>query len=97
MNMTAVDAGLANERTTLAWQRTALAIAAGGAILGRLTFGRLGFLAFAILALAITLSLCAFCESQGRSRRPRRGRATLALSSATALLAAVEALALAAH
>ncbi|MFC9553789.1 DUF202 domain-containing protein [Rhodococcus sp. NPDC056960] len=101
MNATDADTGLADERTSLAWQRTALAVAAGGALFGRLTFARLGIVALTVLVFAIALSLCALHESGTRYRRHERqargGRTTLTLSTATSLLAAIEAVALTTH
>ena len=43
-----MDPGVGNERTALAWQRTALALVAGSAILTRLTFDRLGAVALMV-------------------------------------------------
>lgn len=91
------DAGAANERTALAWQRTALGALAGAAVLARLTVDRLG--AAALVGLAATLPVCVwlFVEGRGRYRRdpglvrrpaPRGGRAPLAL--AVAVLASTE-------
>lgn len=98
------DAGLSNERTALAWQRTALSLVAGAAILGRLTFSRLGFVAVVLLGAAVLLCLWVFAESRWRyvqqlGRRPRArgrgGRAALSLTAATCLIALTEVAALA--
>lgn len=99
----AADVGLANERTALAWQRTALSLAAAAAILGRLTFTRVGFLAVAVLGVALLLCGWVFTESRWRyhqhsgvrsRRQPRGGRATLALATAAILIALTELVAL---
>lgn len=93
------DPGLGNERTALAWQRTALALVAGSAILARLTFDRLGVLALVSVVVALPLSVWVLVESRGRyahdagvrrRRRPRGGRAPAALTVATAVLALTE-------
>lgn len=95
----ALDSALPNERTALAWQRTALSLMAGAAIMGRLTFGRLGYVALVVLAVAAVLSLWVFIESRRRYAqrlghrtrpRPRGGRAPLFLTLALALIAVTE-------
>jgi uncharacterized membrane protein YidH (DUF202 family) len=100
----ASDPGLSNERTALAWQRTALSLTAGAAILGRLTFDRIGYLAVLMLAVAIVLCLWVFVESRWRYAqhrghrqrgRGRGGRGPLFLALATALIALTESAALA--
>lgn len=94
-----MDGGLANERTALAWQRTALSLVAAAAILGRLTFAQLGWVAIAMLGLAIMLCLWVFAESRWRyaqqlglrqRTRERGGRAALFLVVATCLIAITE-------
>ncbi|WP_460800078.1 DUF202 domain-containing protein [Nocardioides pacificus] len=91
--------GLANERTALAWQRTALSLMAACAIMARLTFADLGGAAFVPLGLALLLAGWVFVESRGRYAhdaglrpRPRRrsGRAPTTLAVATVLLGATE-------
>jgi uncharacterized membrane protein YidH (DUF202 family) len=98
------DFGLSNERTALAWQRTALSLVAGSAILGRLTVDRLGLVAVALLGTAFVLCLWVFVESRWRYAqqlgvRPRGhgrgGRAAFALTTATCLMVVTEAAALA--
>lgn len=93
------DAGLANERTALAWQRTALSLGAAAAIMARLTWSSLGVAAIAPLLAALLLSGWVFVEgwlrySHHAGRRgkqgPRGGRASLFLAIATALVAATK-------
>lgn len=97
------EPGLSNERTALAWQRTALSVVAGAAIMGRLTFDRLGTVALAVPGIAACLGLWVFVESRWRyhqqlgtrqRRRPRGGRAALSLTLGTALIALTEVFAL---
>lgn len=97
------DTGLANERTSLAWQRTALSLVVAAAVVGRLTVGRLGPTALVVLVIAAALSLWVFGESRrrydqqlgdGAQRRERGGRATLSLAVATLLIALTEGVAL---
>jgi uncharacterized membrane protein YidH (DUF202 family) len=87
-----VDPGFGNERTALAWQRTALSLAGGSAILARLTLDRLGAAALVSVAVAAPLALWVLWESRGRYRhdadidprsRSRGGRAPLAITLAT--------------
>lgn len=93
------DPGLANERTALAWQRTALATLAGAGIVARLTWTDLGTVAIVVLALAGALGLWVFVESWARYAhaagtrirpRSRGGRAPAAVAIAVALVAATE-------
>lgn len=100
-----LDDGLSNERTALAWQRTALSLLVGAAITGRLTFDRLGTGAIAPLVMAAGLAAWVFAESRLRYRdgpdrrrrtRGRGGRAALALTVSTVLIALTEIAALAA-
>jgi hypothetical protein len=94
----ALDDGRANERTALAWQRTALSLAAASALLARLTFDRLGLMAL-LSIVALPLSVWVFLESRQRysrdagvrpGTRSRDGRAPAALTLATAVTAATE-------
>lgn len=85
------DLGLSGERTTLAWQRTALGIAAGAAIMGRLTFGDLGAPALIVLGAALALSGWVLLESGLRPRRASRGgRAAAWLAIAVVLMSLTE-------
>ena len=92
--------GLADERTALAWQRTALAVVAGAAVMARLTFDEVGPLALVLLGTSLGLGLWLVLEASARqsrqssARRPRGGRAPAVLSTAVALLAATEVVAL---
>lgn len=91
MSGAAADPGLANERTALAWQRTALSLMVAAAILARLTFHELGRTAVLVLGVAVRLSAWVFFESRGRYRRTGRGgRASMALTVATCLLCGTE-------
>ncbi|MFE6645194.1 DUF202 domain-containing protein [Nocardioides sp. NPDC057772] len=94
-----VDEGAANERTALSWQRTALSLLGGSAIIARLTWQSMGFLILLPLGVAALLALWVFIESRGRyshdagtrSRgRSRGGIAPTALAISTTLLAATE-------
>jgi uncharacterized membrane protein YidH (DUF202 family) len=96
--------GVSNERTALAWQRTALSLLAGAAIMARLTWSDLGALAAILLGGAVALSGWVFWESRGRyahhaGTRPRPGarggRAPGALTAAIVLIALTELAALA--
>jgi uncharacterized membrane protein YidH (DUF202 family) len=91
--------GVSNERTALAWQRTALSLLAAAAIIARLTWTELGALAAVPLAGAVMLSGWVFWESRGRyahdagtrpRARARGGRAPTALTVAITLIALTE-------
>lgn len=93
------DPGIANERTALAWQRTALAVVAGAAIIARLAVDRTGPVVLLPLVAAALLGIWIFVESQLRYRhslghrtrsRGRGGRAALSTAIATALIAVAE-------
>lgn len=97
------DVGVSHERTGLAWQRTALALLAGAAIISRLTFERLGVVAFVALGVVVLLSVCVLVETRGRHAKDagtssrswsRDGRAPSAVAVATLVLALAELLAL---
>jgi len=97
--VTSADAGVADARTALAWQRTALSIVAAAAILMRLTLDRLGLVAVVALGVSALVSAWVFTESwwrYGRKRRTRysarsrRAGVPLALTIAASLLAATE-------
>ncbi|MDT0203203.1 DUF202 domain-containing protein [Nocardioides sp. AE5] len=93
------DPGIANERTALAWQRTALTLTAGAAIMARLAIDDNGRAALALLVVAAMLGTWIFFEASLRYRhstgqreriRGRGGRAGLTLTVATVLIAAGE-------
>jgi uncharacterized membrane protein YidH (DUF202 family) len=80
--------GSPRERTALAWQRTALAVAAGSLISARLAWEGSGVLALAPLLLALPLAGWVLATARGR----RYGTALEAafLCVAVAVLGAVE-------
>lgn len=93
------DAGAQNERTALAWQRTALSLLAAAAAVSRLTIDRLGPPALLCVLSAVPLSLWVFLEGRGRYRRDaatgghlsaRCGRAPACIALATAIMATTE-------
>jgi uncharacterized membrane protein YidH (DUF202 family) len=77
--------GESHERTTLAWQRTALALVAGSAVLTRLTFDRLGPLALLSVGVAAPLGLW-LLQSRGRDRHEASGAVPTRTGSAAAPL-----------
>jgi uncharacterized membrane protein YidH (DUF202 family) len=98
-----IDDGRSNERTALAWQRTALSLLAGCTVMARLTWTSLGLSALALVGVAALLSLWVFVESRGRyahtagtqlRKRPRGGRAPAALALSAVLLGGTELVAL---
>ncbi len=60
------DPGLQPERTALAWQRTALSMAAAAAIVARLTVGRLGVITLIVLAFCLAHAAVLFRNSRRR-------------------------------
>lgn len=97
----AVPHGAQPERTALSWQRTALASAAGAAIIARHTGGDLG--SAALLIMLATLALAGWAFVLGRRRytvapvepsRRRDGRAPFVLAVAITGMALTELLAL---
>jgi uncharacterized membrane protein YidH (DUF202 family) len=94
--MSAPD-GVQNERTALAWQRTALSLIAGSLIVARLTLGPLGAGALVNIVVALPLGTWALVESRRRYRRPalgRDGRAPAAVALGTAAIALTEVVAI---
>jgi uncharacterized membrane protein YidH (DUF202 family) len=88
-----------NARTALAWQRTALSLLAGSAIVARLTLDSLGLVAVAAFLVVLPLAGWVLWESRARylrtagvrgSARSRGGRAPLMLTLATATIALTE-------
>ena len=93
------DTRVHNARTALAWQRTALSLLAGAAIVARLTLDSLGLVAVAAFLVVLPLAGWVLWESRARylrgagmrrSPRPRGGRAPLMLTLATATIAVTE-------
>ena len=97
------DPGLGNERTALAWQRTALSVLAGSAVLARLTAPGLGWFSLLAVAVAVPTTAWIMVEARGRYRhdsaqvlrgRDRDGRASAALATAVSCACVTELLAL---
>lgn len=63
------DPGGQNERTSLAWQRTALSIAAGSAILARLTLAEIGVWALVVFVVSLALSTLTLLSTRWEYRR----------------------------
>ena len=94
-----LDPGEGNERTALAWQRTALSLVAGSAMLSRVTLHQLGAVALLCFGVVAPLGLLVFWESGERyrhdtgfsPRRPARGgRAPAAIAVATLVMGVTE-------
>jgi putative membrane protein len=66
------DPGLQPERTALAWQRSALALAAATIVVGRLTFNTVGLVALLVVALGLAHVAVIFATAQ-RHYRIRTG------------------------
>jgi uncharacterized membrane protein YidH (DUF202 family) len=66
------DPGLQPERTALAWQRSALALAGATIVIGRLTFSAVGLIALAVVALGVAHAAVVFATAQ-RHYRLRTG------------------------
>lgn len=97
--MARLDPRVANERTALAWQRTALGVLAAAAIVARYTFDEIGLRALVSVLAALPLALWLLVESRARylhddgvRLRPglRGGRAMLALTIATLTIGLTE-------
>ncbi|UVF79362.1 DUF202 domain-containing protein [Gordonia mangrovi] len=92
----AADTGVADERTSLSWQRTALAVMAGGAIMCRLMVDNWGI--WSVVPLVAGLGLGGWSFAEARLRHPRQrsrgGRAALLVALAVAVLGLCEAIAL---
>jgi uncharacterized membrane protein YidH (DUF202 family) len=97
------DVGFSNERTALAWHRTALSLLASAAVMARLTWSDLGAYAALPLVSAALLSCWVFLVSRRRyvhrARKQRRagvrgGLAPAALTVAFSLVALTEVAAL---
>lgn len=66
--------GLQNERTALAWQRTALSLIVATAALARFAYEQVGYVGLLCLV-ALPLSTFVFYESRARYRRREAGGA----------------------
>ncbi|MGM5068684.1 DUF202 domain-containing protein [Rhodococcus qingshengii] len=84
-----VEFGAQNERTALAWHRTALSLLTAAAILARLAFDRIGVFGFATVLAGLVVTMGLFLESRARYQdhagirrrpRPRDGIAGAALT-----------------
>ena len=87
------DASRAAERTGLAWQRTALAVAAGGLVAARIAWETSGAVALVGLVTAVPLALWVLAASRSRyrpGRTPRVGVEAALLSAAVLALGAGE-------
>lgn len=100
------DPGLANERTLLAGQRTALSLMAAALVMGRMAFEDLGVAGLPGAVGAGLLAAWVFVESRWRYRqadgtrersRPRGGRGATFLALAVILLVLTEAASVLAH
>jgi uncharacterized membrane protein YidH (DUF202 family) len=82
------------ERTTLAWERTALSLVGGAALLARLTADRLGLFSLTGLVVIGPLALWSSAvrgrQVTGRGEGRRDGRAGAALSLGIVVLGMVE-------
>lgn len=97
----AAPGGAQPERTALAWQRTALATAAGAAIIARHTGDTLGPASLVILLATLGLAGAAFVLGRrrytltpGETTRRRDGRAPVVLTLAVTTMALTELIAL---
>ncbi len=91
--------GTPNERTALAWQRTALSLMVAAVAVVRLTFGDLGPVALVVLACSLPLAAWVLVESRlryrdraevAKRRRAHDGLAGLVLTIVLASLALTE-------
>ncbi len=95
--------GLANERTALAWQRTALSVVAAALVVARLSIERVGVLVLVVAVAGVVLGGWVAVEGLGRYRsrhglagspgsgvRGRGGRATALLTVTVVLVALTE-------
>lgn len=62
--------GVQNERTALAWQRTALSLIVASVALARLTFPRLGLVS--LISVLVAVPLCGWVLFESRSRYRQR-------------------------
>lgn len=89
------DPGLQGERTSLAWTRTALALALAGAVVARLTVERLGSIAVVISLAGVACAAAVALLAGARYRRTAASlheRGTVATDGRMLALAALSAL-----
>jgi uncharacterized membrane protein YidH (DUF202 family) len=91
--------GSPGNRTTLAWQRTALSLVTASAIVARLGYDRVGPLAPLSLVVLVPLGAAVLVLAGGAAGRPGSGRGVVAalLATAVALVAVTELVALVAE
>ena len=91
--------GLANERTALAWQRTALSVVVAALVVARLSISRVGLGVVAVTVAGVVLGGWVALEGLGRYRarhgaeersRTRGGRATALLTVTVVVVALTE-------
>jgi uncharacterized membrane protein YidH (DUF202 family) len=68
VNLQEPEPGVYNERTALAWQRTALALMAGAAIISRLSLDSLSVFAVVAVAVAVPVGVWVLWASRQRYR-----------------------------
>jgi len=84
--------GTANERTSLAWQRTTLSLIGAAAVVVRMTWTDLGYAALIGPAVIVALSAWVFVENRKRYRRRAGGAHSPAYPLAVTLAVAAMAL-----
>jgi putative membrane protein len=89
------DAGLQNERTALAWTRTALALLAAVFLAARITVAQLGAFTVVITAVTLPLATAVLAAASRRYRAAHRALHTRAALPDGRLPAAVTALVIA--
>lgn len=82
-------AGLQPERTALAWRRTALALATGSLVAGRLLAPGLGLWAWWVAAAGVALAGALAVVAHQRSARTHRGGRLVTVCAAATLLLGV--------
>lgn len=89
-----MDAGLSPQRTSLAWQRTSLSIAAGACVLARLRYEHYPVSTLVLCGLSLVLSAWVFAIGRFRPAAQYDGRVTAAVAAAVGFLAVQELLTL---
>jgi len=90
-----MDVGLSPQRTSLAWQRTSLSIAAGACVMARLRFDHYPISTVVLCGLSLALSVWVFAVGRFRPAAQYDGRVTAAVAVAVGFLGVQELLALA--